>query len=159
MITFLTAIALSVEAALPKVTIDGHAYENWTNVATCVSEAQSMNYMTNFVRRPFSFTGEVVAHLGKEHFILKDKTGFAGIHFTAKPRPERGDTVKATGYIFQHDFIYQHMRANHVERIGHVEPEPPVAATPTDVANGRFNYRMVTLDGVVTDAFRDEIDP
>ena len=53
MITFFTAIALSVEAALPKVTLYGSVYENWTNVATCVSEAQPMNYMTNFVRRPF----------------------------------------------------------------------------------------------------------
>ena len=159
MITLFTAITLSVEAALPKVTLYGSVYENWTNVATCASEALPMNYMTNAVRRPFSFTGEVVAHSGKEYFILKDKTGFAGIHFAAKPRPERGDTVKATGYIFQYGFMNQRVAANHVEHIGHVEPEPPVAVTPTDVANGRFNYRMVALDGVVTDAFRDEIDP
>ncbi|MCR5751493.1 MAG: sensor histidine kinase [Kiritimatiellae bacterium] len=159
MITFLTAIALSVQAAAPTVTLNGRTYENWTNVATCVSEVHPMNCMTNAVRRPFSFTGKVVAHTGKEYFFLKDKTGLAGIHFTAKPRPERGDIVKVAGYILQNGFMSQRLAVNRVERIGHVEPEPPIAATPSDVVNGRFNYRMVTLEGVVTDAFRDEIDP
>ena len=159
MINFLTAIAFSIEAALPSVTLDGHAYEDWTNTATSASEVQPMNYLTNFVRRPFAFMGEVVAHSGKEDFILKDKTGFTNISFSIKPRPERGEIIKAAGYIFQYGFMNQRVAATHVETIGHVEPEPPVAITPSDVANGRFNYRMVTLDGVVTDAFRDEIDP
>ena len=159
MITFLTAIAVSAETAMPSVMIDGNAYEDWTNTAICASEVQPMNYITNFVRRPFSFAGEVVAHSGNEFFILKDKTGFADISFSNKPRPQRGDIVKASGYIFQYGLMNQRVAATHVERIGHVEPEAPVAATPADVANGRFIYRMVTVDGVVTDAFRDEIDP
>ena len=82
----LTAIALSVQAAAPTVTLNGRTYDNWTNVATCVSEVHPMNCMTNAVRRPFSFTGEVVAHSEKEYFILKDKTGFTGIHFAAAAR-------------------------------------------------------------------------
>jgi len=159
MIIFLTAIALSAEATLPSVMLEGHTYENWTNTASCASEVQQMNYLTNFVRRPFTFTGEVVAHSGNDFFILKDKTGFADISFSIKPRPQRGDIVKASGYIFQYGFMNQRVAATDVESIGHVEPEASVAVTPADISSGRFIYRMVTVDGVVTDAFRDEIDP
>ena len=77
MINFLTAIALSAEAALPSVMLEGHTYENWTNTASYASEVQQMNHLTNFVRRPFTFTGEVVAHSGNEFFILKDFESYA----------------------------------------------------------------------------------
>ena len=94
-----------------------------------------------------------------EEILLKDKTGFADISFSIKPRPKRGDIVKTSGYIFQYGFMNQRVAATYVESIGHVEPEASVTVTPADISSGRFIYRMVTVDGVVTDAFRDEIDP
>ena len=43
--------------------------------------------------------------------------------------------------------------------VRHEEPEPPVPADLRQISNGEMDFRIVSVSGIVVEAFRDELDP
>ena len=98
-------------------------------------------------------------------FVLTDQTGSItalapeGIHIqpgdvidaevTVKPWEGR---TKALGYNFKRVHIVHHRKT------GHVQLPPPAYATPGEILKGSRDLQSVKLKGVITDAFRDEVD-
>ena len=151
--------SLHAAVQVPTVTIYNRDYEAWTNIATTTTAALDIYHLQKFIRQPFSLEGKVVAWSGSKFFILRDAMGGIEVCHPNNDRPKCGDIVKATGFIYHFGFRNQRVEGVSLEKLGHEDPDPPVQTTPAEVVNGGLQYRIVSLDGVVTDAFRDEIDP
>ena len=100
-----------------------------------------------------------------EVFILTDKTGPIAALLPQNLHWETGDVVdaevtvspweagtKALGYNFKR------VRVKRSTTTGHVQIPPPAYAKPIEILQGAKDLQSVRLKGIVTDAFRDEID-
>ena len=151
--------SLHAAVQVPTVTIYNRDYEAWTNIATTTTAALDIYHLQKFIRQPFFLEGKVVAWSGSKFFILRDAMGGIEVCRPNNDRPKCGDIVRVTGFIYHFGFRNQRVEGVSLEKLGHEDPDPPVQTTPAEVVNGGLQYRIVSLDGVVTDAFRDEIDP
>ena len=98
-------------------------------------------------------------------FVLTDQTGSITAFAPGNVRLLPGDVIdaevtlnpweggtKALGYNFKR------VRIVHHRKTGRVNLPPPAYATPTEILKGLKDLQLVKLHGVVTDAFRDEVD-
>ncbi len=97
-------------------------------------------------KRTAVFVGDSSGHAVLQNYI-------AGTNFLFKA----GDRVRATGTVVgERGSIYAH--CTNMSLIAHGEPEKPARATVADLLSGKFNGRLVTVRGEITDATPDEID-
>ena len=72
--------------------------------------------------------------------------------------PSMGDIVRITGRTRSHAFATVCARAEQIEVVGHGCSIPPVQATAEQIANGEYELRPITTEGILRDVFRDEVD-
>ena len=108
-----------------------------------------------------NLTGMITAVCPGE-FVLQGSFGKAWIDALTNTAWRLGDTVSVTGSpITDSNLKPKTMPAFHACRItvvSHASITPRIV-TPAQLATGKFDYEHVKVSGVVTDAFRDEIDP
>ena len=108
-----------------------------------------------------NLTGLITAVCPGE-FVLQAPSGKVWIDALTNSAWRLGDTVSVTGSpIIGSSMVPKSMPAFSACRIkvlshGSVAPR---TATPSQLGTGNFDYEQVEVSGVVTDAFRDEIDP
>lgn len=116
---------------------------------------------TNFV-----IEGQIVASAGRRA-VLSD--GTASIRIFPLPAPDDetsedwrvGDIVRVTcdqlpsPLTPNADVIH----ARSVTVLRHHQPQPPVATDVAHILAGEVDFSSVTTEGVITDVFRDEVDP
>ena len=108
-----------------------------------------------------NLTGLITAVCPGE-FVLQGPSGKVWIDALTNSAWRLGDTVSVTGApILGSNMVPKTMPAFSASQInvlshGSVTPR---TATPSQIGTGRFDYDQVKVSGVVTDAFRDEIDP
>ena len=128
----------AVFCALAAVGLSGHAFCALTNL-----------------------TGVITAVCPGE-FVLQGQTGRVWIDSVTNSVWRLGDTVSVTGVpATDLSLTPKAMPAFTASRItvlthGSVTPK---ATMPAELASGKYDYEQVQVFGVVTDAFRDEIDP
>lgn len=69
-----------------------------------------------------------------------------------------GDRIHARGKIKQGDHNEIHAHCHSVEILGHGPKPQPVSVSGSDLSSGRYDYRLVKIQGTLRDAFDDEID-
>ena len=110
---------------------------------------------------------------GKDGFIARDATG--SMAFGVNPAIKHecptniGDIVRVQGETVLDWSIYQIAPPNvrcigadsrHIEQIGHGTPDAPIEVSGAEFyARPELSNRLVRLQGVIYDVFRDEIDP
>ena len=112
--------------------------------------------------RPIELTATVTVPAGTflDAIALEDSTGGVILQavdlLTDKPL-QQGDLIRLTGRI---DLNQVHsMSLSPPEVLAHAKPKEPPEATPGEILSGQYDFRSVLLKGVITDVFRDEIDP
>ena len=95
-------------------------------------------------------------------FAVEDATGFATIRKgeSCEAREIRpGDRIHAKGFTRRHDpsgFIFADV--DWMEVVSHGKPPSPVQMDWDGLHDGKYDNRLVEVEGIVRDAFRDEID-
>ena len=97
-------------------------------------------------RRASIFVGDKSGHAVLQNYI-------AGTNFLFRA----GDRVHATGVVIgERGGIYAH--CTNMTLLAHGEPPQVVRTTVGELLSGKFDGRLVTVQGEVTDAFVDDID-
>ena len=108
-----------------------------------------------------NLTGVITA-VSQYEFVLQCPSGKIWIDPITNNVWKLGDTVSVIGHPIKNSRLKpKSMPSFQVDGLtvlshGHVEPK---TVTPSQLGTGMFDYEQVTVAGVVTDAFRDEIDP
>ena len=93
----------------------------------------------------------------EDMFVLRDETGAITLnnydHYDVHP----GDRIIARCNVSPcKDSVY--LNTTEIQKIGHKPLPSPKNVTCDDIRNGKFDFEQISLSGVVTDEFRDEID-
>ena len=125
-----------------------------------VADIQSVTHAeASGVGVPFELEGWIV--MSGVTFAFEDDSGaynFGSYLSDTNVPYATGDRVRIAGEIVhEHGGIYAHCRKLAV--LGHREPAPAVRATIAELLSGKFNYRLVTVRGEVSDVYKDEIAP
>ena len=110
---------------------------------------------------PTNLTGVITAVCPGE-FVLQGQSGKIWIDALTNTAWRLGDTVSVTGSPTTDRNLTPKtmpaLRAAHITVLSHGSVTARIA-TPAQLGTGQFDYEQVKVSGVVTDAFRDEIDP
>ena len=110
---------------------------------------------------PFRIEGVItVAFPGS--FVVEDNTGWAFIQNEKRISIASGDVAIVQGYAYPNlDLSPRHLYLHYAKRIdvtGRREVRKPVNATPSEIATGAFDGRLVRIRGLVVSDTIDEID-
>ena len=157
------ALTIAVAAALTTANDlwiengDDLQYRRWVSSATNAASLLETMPVDCALRRKLDVIGTVTART-PEGFVLHDASGDALLECRPGILPIPGDTIRAKGVIHHFRRNFQKCEARQVERIKSGVPTEPIVITPRELARGTADFRRVVLEGVVTDASRDEID-
>ena len=136
---------------------DDILYRRWDTTATNIASLGETLSVSTGVRRSISVVGTVVGntHLG---FVLTDGSG--QVEFQSRPenRPNPSDIVRVLGVLHHFNTGNQVAEAREIIRLGFTSPPNPVPLSMVELAQGYGDFRQVLIDGIVTEATRDEID-
>ena len=108
-----------------------------------------------------NLTGVITAVCPGE-FVLQGQTGRVWIDSVTNSAWRLGDTVSVIGVpatdLSLTPKVMPAFTANRITVLTHGSVTPK-ATMPAELASGKYDYEQVQVFGVVTDAFRDEIDP
>ena len=106
----------------------------------------------------FVLEGVVASRIGNRGVIVEDATGRVLVYSIRPSIPKPGDKIVANGHAVISDAGYHFLKMDSFEKIGHVEPSKPIAATAEQIAGGEVDLHDVFTRGYVADVFLDEID-
>ena len=117
-------------------------------------EGRSFDLMAQIIHKYVGVTGCA--------FAIWDETG--GFEIKAEDNPESfsyesGDIIRWRGKTTTTDDREVCAKAFRTELIGKKPLPTVIAADPRLIPSGTYNFRRIRLTGLVSDAFRDEIDP
>ena len=99
----------------------------------------------------------------RRNFLAADDSG--GEFFGLAPEIENlcptnaGILVRLSGTVFFRPEGPQGAETRRIDILGNTPPPTPETITPNDLSDDRFRNHLVRIEGIVHDAFRDEIDP
>lgn len=103
----------------------------------------------------------VITCQADDKFVLEDDSGGMTVNYGALSW-RVGDRVRLTGrlHVENKDANFN-LLATSIKTLEHLDAPPaPIKVTPLDLRHApHLDYRRVQIRGVVTDVFRDEIDP
>ena len=131
----------------------------YTNEVVSISDvvAQSRRNIGN--RMFFRIEGKIVGSF-EGSFILRDNFGSANVMVSCDDTWSPGDTVRIIGTHLRNvpfDPLLV-VEALSITVISHGEPNKPVEVSLPELTKGSYDLRLVRFEGIVTDAFRDEVD-
>ncbi|MBR6586163.1 MAG: hypothetical protein IKK82_01970, partial [Kiritimatiellae bacterium] len=114
---------------------------------------------------PFDIVAEVTFPYGKtiKSFTIKDDSGSIAISDEREcgenDRVTAGDVIRVQGITDDtiHGIIYPGCR--NLTLLSRKTPQKPTAISVPDFLSGEYDYRPVRIQGLIRDAFKDEIDP
>ena len=130
-----------------------------TNDVVSLAEASKMRQVAEGQRLFFRLEGRISATLGKT-FILRDGPDAANVMVSCDDRWSPGDTVRIVATHLRKepfDPLFT-IEALSIEVLSHGTPDTIRSVSPSRLTD-EFAFRPVVVNGVVTDAFRDEVAP
>ena len=112
----------------------------------------------------FDICGQVILIPTGKHksLVLGTPEGNTLLHYPSDDRRfdaiSLGDYIHVTGQTVVDHRNMNATRCESVSVLHHGTPPPPVHASGDDILSGKADFRIVTLRGTVSDAFRDDID-
>jgi signal transduction histidine kinase len=115
-------------------------------------------------KRPFAFEALVSFPSRKINgsFALEDATGTTRLYdraFWPTNKLLAGDRIIVRGFVEHASDGNNYATATNIVLLAHEQPPTPTQATFDDINAGKFINRVISMEGVVLDSFRDEIDP
>jgi len=109
---------------------------------------------------PFCATGTVqsVSAADDSYMVLRDDTGWIDMRNASSYRPSPGEKVALSGEAHMSAHQETYIVANGVVSVGTGPVAPPLELALGDISDERHHLRAVVTEGVVIDAFPDEID-
>ena len=108
----------------------------------------------------FAFTGTVTSVTGSNlSYWIMDETGVCYVRSTNAIPIAAGDRVRATGHVGIDRYQWQRAFLDSAEVVGRGTVPEPARITCEQLGDAAFDNRLVMMQGIVTDAIRDEIDP
>ena len=108
----------------------------------------------------FAFTGTVTSVTGSNlSYWIMDETGVCYVRSTNAIPIAAGDRVKVSGHVGIDRYQWQRAFLDSAEVLGRDAIPEPIRATCEQLGDAAFDNRIVVMQGIVTDAIRDEIDP
>ena len=129
-----------------------------SGILTSTSEINAFYGSRAGESRPVRLSGRITApaHPG---WVFADDTGLIVLNIKRPVPICAGDRLTFDGHIVVNDLGDVKTVADKLTRTGHDAPPPSVTASAADIANGVHDFKSVIVQGVITDAFKDEIDP
>ena len=111
-------------------------------------------------RKSFDLSGTVVFSIRGRKVLLTDQTG--SIFIIRKDDDtatvQIGDRIHTQGIVRHGNNRHRDVLSTHMTVTGTGPVPEPIKIHPAQIANGEGDYRLVQLEGLVRNAFRDEID-
>ena len=154
---FLSQIVLA--AILPSSDVQEIPSHVLTNNVVSIAEASKMRHNAKSKRLFFRLKGRISATLDKT-FILRDDSGAASVMVSCDDRWSPGDTVRIVATHLRKEPFDPHFvtEALSIEVLAHGTPDTIRSASPAMLSD-ELAFCPVRVEGVVTDAFRDEVSP
>ena len=147
-ISLLLVVTSVTLAALPSGSADSF---------TSVADLNAIDRRSSQKGLPVYLDGSVQG-LVFQGFVLKDATGRITVHTTTANALRPGDLVRIAGHAGVDSLGDLLVTATNVVLLAHETPPPVMPTTLSEIKTGQFNLCPVRIEGVVTKAFRDEID-
>ena len=130
-----------------------------TSTLLTVSDVNAFSEKDYATRRQFRMTGHVVSKSNKSNIFFRDASGRIIIKNVGSNAVSIGDIVDI-GLVAQNNKLGEHeLYSTGLKVVGFSAPEQPAKSTVAQALTGECDYRNVIVEGIVTDAFTDEIDP
>ena len=143
-VTFIVSLPILAEQQTIRSAADFHA----------MSDKSATDQM------PFEFEGLVTFVNAKNRFVIADKTGSVAIDSKSQlPDVATGDVVRVCGKT-ELSPVREHVaRWDSIKRLKRHQPLPTAVETNERlIRSGNVNYQLVRAHGIISDAFKDEID-
>lgn len=124
-----------------------------------VADVNALSDMDYALERNFRMQGTVVGKSGCGSIFFQDGTGRTALANVTHDSVRLGDTIDI-GLIARNNKVGRHsLVSTGLKVIGHQALDMPTCATIAQVVLGECDYHDVIVEGLVTEAFTDEIDP
>ena len=108
----------------------------------------------------FAFTGTVTSVTGSNlSYWIMDETGVCYVRSTNAIPIAAGDRVRVSGHVGIDRYQWQRAFLDSAEVVGRNAIPEPIRVTCEQLGDAAFDNRLVVMQGIITDAIRDEIDP
>ena len=107
----------------------------------------------------FEIEGVVAISLYERHFLMLDATGGLYVKRNDGAPVHPGDVVRVRGMATSDKNRDRLLLGLETIRKGTTTPPQPINATADQIMQGGCDWKLVRINGLVRDAFRDEIDP
>ena len=107
---------------------------------------------------PFCITGTVQAVNADQYIVVSDASGWTEVHNASGYRPVPGEKVALSGRAHMSAHQEIDITAQEIASVGTGSAEPPLKLPIGDISEERHHLHAVVTEGVVVDAFPDEID-
>ena len=150
---------------LPLLLICITVQANTGTTVSCIAELSRYTSKTPLKGIPFNIIAEVTFPYtnSANSFTIKDTSGSISISDERIDRREKpvvaGNVVHVQGITDDtiDGVIYPGCRQ--LTKLSHNVPHPPTAVSALDFLNGKYDYQPILIQGLIRDAFKDEIDP
>ena len=122
-----------------------------------VGDVAALSWPSNHVE----LVGRISAMAGSMHFTLSDETGTVYVSSDQPVDCRCGDTVRMKTLLIPHASGEPCAYATSVKVLSRSKTAAtsPVHAELRDLRSESWRYKAVTVEGTITDVFRDELDP
>ena len=152
-------ITLLFAALLPSAHVKEIPAYVFTNKVVSIADVAAQSRKSIGTRMFFRIEGKIVGSF-ENSFILRDNFGSANVMVSCDDPWSLGDTVQIVGTHLRNvpfDPLLV-IEALSITLINHGQPNQPVEVSLPELTKGGFDLKLVRFEGVVTDAFRDEVD-
>ena len=152
-------ITLLFAALLPSAHVKEIPAYVFTNKVVSIADVAAQSRKSIGTRMFFRIEGKIVGSF-ENSFILRDNFGSANVMVSCDDTWSPGDTVQIIGTHLRNvpfDPLLV-IEALSITVIRHGQPDKPVEVSLPELAKGGYDLKLVSFEGMVTDAFRDEVD-
>jgi len=156
----LSLLPVLFAALLPTAHVKEMPPDSQVGGTIAISEATARRKASGGERIFFRLEGKITATRG-ESFVLRDGSGAVSVMVSCDDPWTPGDTIR-TVCTYRHLVPFDPLfivEALSIEIVRHGSPDTPVPVSIPELAKGGYDMRPVSIEGVVTDAFRDEVSP
>lgn len=158
-----TSLTLLLAALLPTAFVDKIPEHVRDSATISIADARNLLIENQGNRVFFRVRGTIIADKRGQptHFILLDKTAATDVLCSCDDKWRVGDEIEAVCTAMQPSYHTPTLRSEALEIsvLRHREPSAPSSIHLVDLAGHRNDFNLVSIEGVVIDAFGDDINP
>lgn len=129
------------------------------NAYLTVADVNALSDEDYALERRFRMRGTIVGKSGCGYIFFEDETGRTTLANVTHKAVRIGDRIDIGLKTKKHPIGRRSLNSTGLKVVGFQNVPPPAKATAAQVIQGECDYHDVIVEGLVTEAFTDEIDP